>query len=168
MKYSDCPTVSVSLPIAAPASTVWDLVSDISLPTRFSSEIREVVWLGDNIEPAVGARFVGRSAHEAIGTWETECEVTVMEPDRCFEYVVGTPEDSSSTWRFTILPPPDEAGVVLEQWFQMGPARSGLNYAIDAMPDKEERIVERRMAEHRTNMMATLEGVKGLAEAVRR
>jgi hypothetical protein len=89
-----------------------------------------------------------------------------LEPERCFEYVVGTPDDSSSTWRFTILP--EEAGVVLEQWFQMGPARSGLNYAIDAMPDKEERIVERRMAEHRTNMMATLEGIKGLAEAGRR
>ena len=53
---------------------------------------------------------------------------------------------------------------MLEQWFQMGPARSGLNVAIDAMPDKEERIVARRLDEHRANMEANLAGIKELAE----
>jgi hypothetical protein len=33
------------------------------------------------------------------------------------------------------------------------------------MPDKEERIVAKRLAEHRSNMQATIEGVKALAEA---
>jgi hypothetical protein len=165
MRYADRPTVSVSVPIAASGSAVWALVSDISLPTRFSSEIKEVTWLEDRDAPAVGARFAGRSEHGAIGTWRTECEVTVAEPDRCFEWVVGTPEDPSAVWRFTIQPAADGSGVVLEQWFQMGPARSGLNQAIDAMPDKEERIVARRLEEHRANMQRTVEGVKALAES---
>ena len=52
----------------------------------------------------------------------------------------------------------------LEYWFQMGPGRGGLNYAIEAMPDKEERIVARRMEEHRVNMARVLDGVKALAE----
>jgi hypothetical protein len=33
------------------------------------------------------------------------------------------------------------------------------------MPDKEERIVARRQAEHAANMQATVDGIKALAEA---
>jgi hypothetical protein len=39
-----------------------------------------------------------------------------------------------------------------------------LNYAIEAMPDKEDRIVERRLAEHRVNMERVVAGIKELAE----
>ena len=35
----------------------------------------------------------------------------------------------------------------------------------DAMPDKEERIIARRLAEHEANMRATLEGIKAYAES---
>jgi hypothetical protein len=42
-----------------------------------------------------------------------------------------------------------------------------LSIAITAMPDKEERIVARRLEEFATNMRATLEGIKRLAEAQR-
>jgi hypothetical protein len=46
----------------------------------------------------------------------------------------------------------------------MGPAPSGLTIAIAAMPDKEERIVARRLEEFEANIRATLEGIKNLAE----
>jgi hypothetical protein len=46
----------------------------------------------------------------------------------------------------------------------MGPAPSGLTTAITAMPDKEERIIARRLQEYETNMRATVEGIKQLAE----
>jgi hypothetical protein len=36
------------------------------------------------------------------------------------------------------------------------------------MPDKEQRIITRRLSEFRTNMEATLAGVKALAEAAAR
>ena len=48
---------------------------------------------------------------------------------------------------------------------QVGPARSGISFAIDAMPDKESKILHRRLAEHSANMQATLAGIKKLAEA---
>ena len=35
------------------------------------------------------------------------------------------------------------------------------------MPDKEHRILRRRLAEHQANMAATLAGIKELAEAAR-
>jgi hypothetical protein len=45
-----------------------------------------------------------------------------------------------------------------------GPARSGINLAIDAMPDKESKILHRRLAEHRANMQTTLAGIKHIIE----
>ena len=48
---------------------------------------------------------------------------------------------------------------------QMGPARSGINLAIDARPDKETKILQRRLAEHRANMEANLRGIKETLES---
>ena len=56
-------------------------------------------------------------------------------------------------------------GTRLRQWMCMGPAPSGLTPAIEAMPDKEERIIARRLDEHRANMAATVAGIKELAES---
>ena len=165
MRYADCPTVSMSTTIEASTAEVWGIVSDITLPTRFSTEVRAVEWTDGHDGPALGATFVGRSFHEAFGDWETTCHITGFEHERLFEWtVIGRDGDTSSIWRFTISPV--EGGAVeLEMWFQMGPGRGGLNFAIDRMPDKEERIVARRLSEHRANMERTLAGIKELAEA---
>lgn len=164
MKYADCPTLTVTTDIEAPRHVVWELVSDIGLSSRFSSEVSGAEWIDGYEGPALDARFVGHSAHDAIGEWSTTCIVTGFEPERVFEWsVIGRDGDVSSIWRYTITgPDPDRSR--LEYWFQMGPGRGGLNYAIEAMPDKEERIVARRLEEHRANMQRVVEGVKQLAE----
>lgn len=164
MRYADCPTVSVSTTVGAPAAVVWDIVSDIALPTRFSTEVRAVEWIDGHDGPALDARFVGRSFHEAIGDWETTCQISGFGHERLFEWTVfGFGGEPSSIWRFTISPA--EGGTVeLEMWFQMGPGRGGLNFAIDRMPEKEERIVAHRLSEHRANMERTLAGIKELAQ----
>jgi uncharacterized protein YndB with AHSA1/START domain len=69
MKYADGPTVTVEVMIEAPVQTVWELVADINLPARFSNEFRGARWV--DVGPALGARFVGRSGHKAMGDWET-------------------------------------------------------------------------------------------------
>ena len=167
LKYADCPTVTVSTDIAAPASTVWALVSDIELSSRFSTEVSGAEWLDGATGPSLDARFVGHSAHDAIGQWTTTCIVTGFEPDRLFEWsVIGRDGDVSSIWRYTITGP-GGGPVHLDYWFQMGPGRGGLNHAIERMPDKEERIVARRLEEHRLNMELVVAGVKELAEAER-
>ena len=53
---------------------------------------------------------------------------------------------------------------MLEQWSQMGPARSGLNIAIDAMPDKEAKIVFVRLREYEAAMRHNLAEIKERAE----
>ncbi len=59
---------------------------------------------------------------------------------------------------------PDGAGTVLEQWTQMGPGRSGLNLAIDAMPEKEQKIVFVRLREFEAGFKRNLAALKELAE----
>lgn len=165
MKYAERPTVTVSTEVAATAGTVWALVSDIELSSRFSTEVSGAEWLDGAVGPALDARFVGHSAHDAIGEWTTTCVVTGFEPQRLFEWsVIGRDDDVSSVWRYTIDDRGDDT-VELEHWFQMGPGRGGLNFAIEEMPDKEERIVARRLDEHRANMERVLAGVKQVAEA---
>ena len=161
-RYADCPTAEVDVLVDAPVERLWELVTDIDLPARFSIELQGARWLDDG--PAVAARFVGRSFHKAFGEWETTCVVTSCEVNRCFGWAVGDPGNPSALWRFD-LEPGGGGGVRLRQWMQMGPAPSGLNVAIEAMPDKEERIVARRLEEFRSNMQLTVEGIKQLAEA---
>jgi hypothetical protein len=165
MRYAECPTVEVSIDIDAAATAVWELVSDIRLSSRFSSEVSGAEWLPDHGGPALGARFAGHSAHDAIGEWTTTCVVTGFEEGRLFEWsVLGPDDDVSSIWRFTV-DDRDDGTVHLAYWFQMGPGRGGLNAAIDRMPDKEERIVARRLGEHEQNMERVVVGVKQLAES---
>jgi uncharacterized protein YndB with AHSA1/START domain len=162
MRYADGPSAEVEVEVDAPVERVWALVTDIELPARFSSELQGARWLDDG--PALAARFVGRSQHPAAGTWETTCVVTECSAPRSFGWAVGDPDHPSALWRFDLAPLAG-GGTRLRQWMRMGPAPSGLTPAIEAMPDKEERIVARRLDEHRANMAATLAGIKDLAES---
>jgi Polyketide cyclase / dehydrase and lipid transport len=161
MRYADTPTAEVAVIVEAPVERLWALVTDINLPARFSSEFQGAQWLDDG--PAVGARFTGRNEHPAIGSWVTTCVVTRCEVNEVFEWAVGAADEASARWRFELEPAGD--GVLLRQWCQIGPAPSGLTPAIQAMPDKEERLVARRLAEFRNNMQATVEGIRQIAEA---
>lgn len=149
--------------IDAPPAAVWPFVSDIQTPARFSSEFQGGEWLDGATGPALGARFRGRNHHEARGSWETVSTVCELEPERVFAWAVGDPGVPAARWRFTLEPA--EAGTRITQWMQMGPGESGISELIAQMPDKEHRILRRRLAEHQANMKATLAGIKSLAEA---
>jgi uncharacterized protein YndB with AHSA1/START domain len=164
LRYSDGPSTEASIDIAAPPERVWALISDLQLPARFSNEFQGAELFGGATVPAVGARFVGRNHHPAIGSWETTSTITSFDAPKVFGYDVdGEDGRPSASWRFTLEPTAD--GTRLTQWMQMGPGRSGINAAIDAMPDKESKILQRRLGEHQANMKATLAGIKALAEA---
>ena len=139
------------------------VVSDIELMPGMSDELQSVEWLDGATGPAVGARFVGRSKHESLGEWETTSHVIEYEPGRVFAWAVADPEAPTAIWRFRLEP--SGGGTELSQWMQMGPGRSGLSYAIDRMPEKEQKIVFVRMREFERNITATLEQIKKLAEA---
>ncbi|WP_055696992.1 SRPBCC family protein [Streptomyces silaceus] len=162
-RYADGPTVEVSGRIAASPERVWELVSDIGLMPVLSGELQSAGWLDGASGPAVGARFAGRSRHESLGEWETTSYVVACEAPRVFAWAVTDPEQPSALWRFT-LAAREDGGTELTQWMRLGPGRSGLSYAIDRMPDKEERIVFVRLREFERSMTATVDAIRRLAE----
>jgi hypothetical protein len=60
---------------------------------------------------------------------------------------------------------PASDGVLVRQWARMGPGPSGLTPAITAQPEKEARIVSRRLAEWQHNMQANLDHIRSVAES---
>ncbi len=160
--YADNPTVAVQAYIEAPPERVWPLVSDINLMARLSAELQEVAWLGGVTGPAVGHRFLGRNANKYRGEWETVSTIVEYDEPRRFAWAVGNPGHYWATWRFTLEP--DGPGTLAEQWAQLGPGRSGLSLAIDAMPDKEQKIVFVRLREWETGFKHNLAAIKELAE----
>ena len=161
--YADLPTVTVSTDVRASPAMLWPLISDIDLPARFSDEFQGATWVDPSTGPELGARFEGTNRHPAIGEWKVPCVVAVFEPERAFGWDPGGPKSPFTKWRFT-LDPIDDDTTTLTFSAQMGFGPSGLTPAIEAMPDREEQIVDRRLEEWRTNMAATIEGIKALAE----
>jgi hypothetical protein len=161
VKLSEGPTVEVSAEVDAPASAVWGYVSDLDLPARFSSEYQGGVWLDP---PALDARFEGTNFHEAIGEWRIVSWLSAYEPERRFGWVTSDPDNPGAQWLYEIEPL-DEGRCRLRHRVRLGPGPSGLTPAIERMPEKEDRIIERRLEEHRANMQAVVDGIKQLAES---
>jgi hypothetical protein len=162
VRYRDLPTIEVTLRVRCDVATAWKLVTDIGLPARCSAELQAVEWLDEAGRVEVGARFRGRSSHEALGDWETVCEVVEVEDNRRWVWNVVGSQGVSSTWAFEVEPASD--GVLIRQWARMGPAPSGLSVAIAATPEKEARIVARRLSEWQQNMQANLEWIRSQTE----
>ncbi|HET9689771.1 MAG TPA: hypothetical protein VFP61_01360 [Acidimicrobiales bacterium] len=167
MRYADGPTVRVDLVVNAPEGAVWDAVIDINLGAVAGREYQGGHWLDDG--PRLGARFCGRNAHPAIGEWETTSTVVRFEQGRAFAWAVGDPDDPAATWWFEIDPvgTADSGAVRVTHGARLGPGPSGLTPAILAMPDKEERIVARRLGEWEQNMTATLASLRARLEHTR-
>jgi len=161
-RYADAPTVEASTWIDADPARVWSLVSDIELMPAFSSELQSVQWADCADGPRVGARFVGYNEHDAFGQWSTTSHIVACDEQREFAWAVGELDNPSATWRFRLTP--RDGGTALSFWMQMGPGRSGLSAAIDAMPDKEQKIVFVRMREFEAAIGKTLAALKRLAE----
>lgn len=159
-RLADRPTVEVSALIAAPASSVWELVTDINISSRFQDEFQEATWLDEG--PALGARFVGRNATSRF-TWETTCTVIEFVPDERFSWAVNDVDDPVAVWTFVLTA--NDGGTELTYRRVVGTGPSGLTVAIEQYPEREEEIIAKRDEVHRQHMQAVVEGIKALAEA---
>jgi uncharacterized protein YndB with AHSA1/START domain len=161
-RYADTPTVEASTWIDADPARVWSLVSDIALMPAFSNELKAVEWAEGSEGPRVGARFVGHNEHDAFGQWRSTSQIVACDQPHEFAWAVGEPDDPAAMWRFRLAP--RDGGTVLNYWMQMGPGRSGLSVALEAMPDKEQKIVFVRLREFEGAIEKTLAAIKRLAE----
>jgi hypothetical protein len=165
VRFADRPTTQTDVYVAAPPAAVWPHVTEIMTPSRFGTELQEATWLDGDADgtACLGARFKGRNFHAARGEWETTSTIVDFVPERRFAWAVGDPDQPSALWRLELTPEGD--GTRLRYWAQMGPGPSGMTVVIEKMPDKEEKILARRLEEWETNMTATISGIKELAEA---
>ncbi|MFC0004738.1 SRPBCC family protein [Micromonospora siamensis] len=173
MRYADHPTAECEVHIEADRDRVWDLVCDIQLPARFSPELRRVRPLDDTVPLTQGTRFEGHNHHPFLGEWRTISYVVeltvpsalawaVVDADGRFGGGPPDPANPAATWRFDLTP--DAGGTRLRHGVRIGPGRSGLSLAIDRSPEREEAIVRHRLAELRSGIQDTLDGIKRLAE----
>ncbi len=164
MRYRDLPSTEVSARLTATPEAVWAVVTDITFPCRFSPELQDVEWVDGDADspPAVGRRFRGRNVNDGMGEWTTESTVVEVEPLRRFVWDVIVNDETSCRWAFEVDPTSD--GVILRQWGRMGPGFNGITMTIDAMPDKEPRIIAGRLEQWREAMSANLAGARSLLE----
>lgn len=155
-------SVSVRTTISASAERVWSLISDVELLPRFSEELLSVAWIGD--DRGLGARFTGTNFHPAMGQWTTQCQITQYMPPTLFGWSVGDPALPAARWRFDVLAV-TSSSCVLSQTAELGPGRSGVTMLIDRDPAKANQVIAGRLDQFRTNMHATVVGIKELAEA---
>jgi len=159
---SDEHGVVVETDIDASTERVWEIVSDINMAAEFSEEFQGAVWDDPQSPPGVGSTFTGSNRHPAIGEWQVRSWITHHEEPRQFGWAVADPESPGAQWRFDIEQVP--GGTRLRFLLTLGPGPSGLSVPIEAMPDKEPRILANRQDGHQANMLATVAGVKSLAE----
>ncbi len=159
-RFADGPEVEVSVEIAAPASVVWRLVTDIDLPASFQGEFRGARWL-EGGGPALGAAFRGRN-RRGTREWETVSYVVAFEEEREFGWAVSDEDNPGATWTYRLEPV--HRGTRLTYHRRLGPGPSGITRMIAAEPEREEEIIALRDSQHRSNMQAVVDGIKTQAE----
>jgi hypothetical protein len=113
-------TGEVSLWMDAPPSEVWDLVSDVTRIGEFSPETFEARWRHGYDRPEVGAKFKGHVKRNGVGpTYWTPCTVTVCEPQRVFEFAVGTDDVPLNNWGYRLEP--KDGGTLVTEYFRLTP-----------------------------------------------
>jgi len=153
---ADGPGCVVEVDIKAPIEQVWDRVTNINFGVPFSPEFVGARWADGCDGPALGAEFIGSNKHEAIGEWDVSCFVNRYVEHREFGWVTSDADNPGARWCFEM----DRiAGATrLRYSLKLGPGPSGISHAIASMPDKEPRILRRRVSEHRANMQSVVNG----------
>jgi uncharacterized protein YndB with AHSA1/START domain len=146
---------SVTVHIDAPASRVWELVSDVTQIGRFSPETFEAEWLDGATGPTLGGRFRGHVKRNGRGpVYWTTCTITECEPNRVFAFAVGVRGNSVNTWRYELAPSAD--GTDITESFELTDNPATRLYWMLAG--------RWRGRTNRNGMRATLERIKGAAE----
>ena len=161
LRFADGLGLAAEVDIDASPAAVWTLVTDVNLPARFSTEFLGAEWQSD--DRGVGAIFIGRNQHRAIGEWTIPCIVDARDEQRAFGWRTVSQDNPGARWRFDLEPLAGRTRLRFS--YQLGPGPSGTTMAIDAHPDKEARVLRRRLDEVNVNMRHTVEGIKQLAES---
>ena len=148
--------VSVSREIAAPADTVWAMVSDVTRMGEWSPENVGGTWLDGATGPRPGARFRGTNQH-GKRKWTSVATVVDSEPGRRFSFrVTAGGGIKVAEWGYSFEPTATGCRVT-ETWKD---ERSRFFKPISGMATG----VSDRAAYNRAGMEQTLERLAAVAE----
>lgn len=168
VRLSDGPGAVAVIDIAASPEAIWPFVADIDLSARFSPEFRGAEWVDTDQPVGVGSQFVGTNHNEAFGEFKVPAFVDAYEPGVAFGWRTSDFDNPGARWRFELEPVERTDGSVvtrLRYTMLLGPGPSGLTMAIESMPDKEDRIIFRRVQSQHASMLEVVAGIKELAES---
>lgn len=147
--------VSATATIAAPAGSLYALVSDVTRMGEWSPENVGGRWLDGATGPAAGARFRG-SNRRGWRRWTTTCTVVTADPGCAFAFDVSVAGIPASRWTYEFRPDGD-ATVVTETWTDRRPRWFAL------LAGATMGIADIR-AHHRENISTTLANLAAAAE----
>jgi len=141
--------VVVTREIAAPAETVWTLVSDLPRMGDWSPENRGGQWVRGATGPAPGARFKGENRN-GDKSWSTDVKVIDAVPGRRFSFLVTVGPVKIALWEYDIEETPDGCRVT-ETWTdrrgwlakKAGGRASGVSNRVEHNRDGMERTLAR-------------------------
>src|SRR5215213_7351172 len=147
---------SVTVPMAAPADEIWNIVADVRNTGKFSPEVMEAEWLDGVTEPALGARFRGHVKRNEIGpVYWTVCRVTACEPGREFGFEVLVGDRPVNNWHYRLSPV--DGGTDVTESFRMSDSAFTKLYSVLGGQLRRRRNIR--------DMRKTLERIKAVVEA---
>jgi len=148
--------LSRSIDIDAPATRVWDLLSDLPGMGRLSPENAGGSWQGGAAGPVLGARFRG-SNRRGWRRWSTAVVVTACEPGRRFAFDVSSLGMQVARWSYDVVERPGGCSVTETWQDRRGAVMTTLGTLATGVTD--------RAASTGKNLEQTLQALKALAES---
>ena len=148
--------VQVSREVAAPAVTVWAMISDVTRMGEWSPETVGCHWIKGASGPAIGARFAGDNRNGSK-KWSTGCRVVDSTPGTRFAFEVAVGPLKIAQWAYDIEATATGCRVT-ETWTER---RGGLVKKLG----KPLSGVDDRAAHNRAGMEQTLARLGAAAEA---
>jgi uncharacterized membrane protein len=148
--------VTVTKTIDAPATVLYDLISDVTTMPNYSPETIAVTWLGGATAPVVGAKFKGTNK---MGTskWSTKPTITAAERGSRFAFKV--PGGAGAEWTYAFTTDANGATIVTESMVQTKPSPAIIRYL------QRRNGVTDRAANLRDAMNTTLDRLAAIATA---
>lgn len=147
--------IEVAETVQAPATTLYELVSDLPRMGEWSPENTGGKWVRGATGPAVGARFRGTNRN-GVAIWMTSVTITAADPGRRFAFDVDFLGVPISTWEYAFS---EGSGgcVVTERWTDRRPGWMRASSIATGVRD--------RTLHNRRNMEETLRKLKSAAES---